>query len=215
MIDREASRETRVTRATRIVAMLLALGPLAALQVSAADDGGEPVGPSFGEFGALGSSGSGLARGVGGVLTEDGVAAYFEALEFVLGQLGQPMQIDAQSRAAFTQRLASGFAQLPPETQQALANARQTWTQYADAWTSIGVEEKQAFAYDVLALAYGEQAAAEALGLNSGGGADYSGYEGMPDTSGDYEGSDCWAAAGCSFDEGTGSYSYDDYGSEP
>jgi hypothetical protein len=212
MSDDGTDRESSVARIAGAFALLLALGSLAPLAASAASFGSAP---GLGGLAGQTRNGHDLAQGVGGVLTEDGVAAYFEALEFVLGQLGQPMQIDAQSRAAFTQRLASSFAQLPPATQQALANARQTWTQYANAWTSIGIEEKQAFAFDVLALAYGEQAAAQALGLDSGGGADYSGYEGMPDMSGDYEGSDCWAAAGCSFDEGTGSYSYEDFGSEP
>lgn len=159
-------------------------------------------------------AGAELARGIGGVLTEDAVAAYLEALEFVLGQLGQPTRFDQATRATFMQRLAQGFPMLPADTQQALAGARALWSQYRSAWNAIGANDQRAFAYDVLALAYGDEAASRALGTSPSHSASGE-HAGLPDVDGGYAGDDCWAAAGCSYDSGTGDYSYEDFGSYP
>lgn len=178
---------------------------------------GSPAQPAFGAPG----SGAGLsvqggqviAQGMGGALTTDAVTAYFEALEFVHGQLGQPAQFNAQVRQQFTQTLAANFATLPAETQQTLAQARSLWTQYAQSWGALPMGDKQEFAYFVLAVAYGEQAAADALGVRpggggAGGGGGGSSYGGV-DINQSYPGSDCWASAGCSYDGGTSTYTYE------
>jgi len=179
---------------------------------------GTPAQPAFGTPGAApgmaAQGGQVIAQGPGGALTTDAVAAYFEALEFVHGQLGQPAQFDAATRQQFTQALASNFAALPPDTQQTLAQARPLWTQYAQSWAALPMPEKQEFAYFVLAIAYGEQTAAQALGVQPGGGGGSSsggGSYGGVDINQGYPGSDCWASAGCSYDSGTGSYSYETY----
>ena len=179
---------------------------------------GAPAQPAFGTpGGAPGMSAQGgqvIAQGAGGALTTDAVAAYFEALEFVHGQLGQPAQFDAAARQQFTQALVANFAALPPDTQQTLAQARPLWTQYAQSWAMLPMPEKQEFAYFVLALAYGEQTAAQALGVQPGGGGGGSsggGSYGGIDINQGYPGSDCWASAGCSYDSGSGSYSYETY----
>ena len=176
--------------------------------------GGQPAfgSPAQPAMGAPAAGGQVLAQGMGGALTTDAVAAYFEALEFVHGQLGQPMQFDAQVRQQFTQTLATNFATLPAETQQTLAQARPLWTQYAQSWAMLPMGEKQEFAYFVLAVAYGEQAAAQALGVRpggGGGGGSGGGSYGGIDMNQSYPGSDCWASAGCSYDGGTNTYNYE------
>lgn len=107
-----------------------------------------------------------VAQGMGGTLTHDAMDAYIEALEFCLTQVGSPTSFSAQDRQAITQQFASGFSGLPVDTQQALVAARNTWNQYQAAWTGLSLNDKKEFAYSVLALAYGDQAAAQALGMN-------------------------------------------------
>ena len=178
---------------------------------------GTPAQPAIGTPGSAPGmapqGGQVIAQGMGGALTTDAVAAYFEALEFVHGQLGQPMQFDAEVRQQFTQTLVANFAALPPDTQQTLAQARQLWTQYAQSWAMLPMTEKQDFAYFVLAVAYGEQTAAQALGVQQGGGSSSGGgsYGGDVYIDPNYPGSDCWASAGCSYDSGSGSYNYETY----
>ena len=93
-----------------------------------------------------------------------------------------------------------------------------SWTRYHSEWATLPFESKQEFAYHVLAIAYGEQAAAQALGLNAGGGAAQPGAGGgaapsVDDMIGNVPGTtDCWASAGCSgYDPGSGTYTYESY----
>ncbi len=159
-----------------------------------------------------------LAEGPGGTFTRDAAHAYVEALEFVLAEVGQPATFDAYQRAQIHEALAAGFADLPPEAQTDLANARPLWTRYHSEWATLPFESKQEFAYHVLAIAYGEQAAAQALGLNAGGGTAQPGAGGgaapsVDDMIGNVPGTtDCWASAGCSgYDPGSGTYTYESY----
>jgi hypothetical protein len=100
-----------------------------------------------------------LSKGVGGVFTQSAAIAYIEALEFCLAQVGNPTKFDPASRQQIIQNLSKNFPLLPAQVQQSLANARQIWTQYQQTWNSIGMEEKKAFAYDVLSMGYGEAVA--------------------------------------------------------
>jgi hypothetical protein len=122
-----------------------------------------------------------LAQSPYGNLTTDGVNAYIEALAFCQEQLGQPTQFTEAQKQQITQVLATSFPSMPPESQQGLANARMTWTQYRNNWQMLTLDQKKAFAYDVLALAYGDQAAAQALGMNQGSG--YAGSGGSSSSS--------------------------------
>jgi hypothetical protein len=156
-----------------------------------------------------------LALGAGGALTRDAADAYIEALEFILGEVGQPATFEAGERAQIHGAIAAGFADLPTEVQVDLANARPLWTQYRSAWATLSPQEKQEFAYYILALAYGEQVAAQALGL-PGGEAEGSGSDdyrpSVDDLLGTVPGTtDCWGSAGCTgYDPGTGTYTYED-----
>ena len=95
-----------------------------------------------------------------------------------------------------------------------LANARPLWTQYRSQWGTLPLQAKQEFAYYVLALAYGEQAAGQALGLNTGdAGGSGGGYNpSVDDMLGNVPGTtDCWGSAGCTgYDAGTGTYTFDE-----
>lgn len=109
-----------------------------------------------------------IAKGYAGSLTVDAFDAYYEALVFCLGEIGQPSDFSDARKQQMLQLMVSGFPTFPAETQQALANARISWTQYHAAWPTLSIDQKKAFAFDVLSLAYGDAAAAQALGLNTG-----------------------------------------------
>ncbi|MFC1772455.1 hypothetical protein ACFL3A_03775 [Pseudomonadota bacterium] len=108
-----------------------------------------------------------IAKGNAGSLTVDAFDAYYEALVFCLGEIGQPTHFSDAQKQQMQQVMVTGFLALPAETQQALANARTTWTQYRTAWPILNIDQKKAFAFDVLSLAYGDAAASQALGLNT------------------------------------------------
>lgn len=157
-----------------------------------------------------------LAAGAGGPFTRDAAEAYVEALEFTLGEIGQPTAFDAGKRAQIQEALAAGFSGLPVEVQVDLANARPLWTEYHAAWPTLPLQAKQEFAYYILTLAYGEQAAAQALGLNvgdAGGGGGGGDNPSVDDLMGSVPGTtDCWGSAGCTgYDAGSGTYTFESY----
>lgn len=92
--------------------------------------------------------------------------AYLEAIEFCLEQIGSPIVFDEAAREAMQAQFARAYPGLPLEIQYKLANARVVWTEYHTAWNYLGIDEQKAFAYDVLGLAFGGEAAAEALGYS-------------------------------------------------
>jgi hypothetical protein len=118
-----------------------------------------------------------LAQGTGGVLTSDAADAYVDALEFIHDQMGQPRQFRGADRQAVMDNLAASFNGYPQETQRDLSNARALLKEYQASWNYLGADEQKAFAYSVLAIAYGEESASQALGYqnntNSGGGSSY------------------------------------------
>jgi hypothetical protein len=115
------------------------------------------------------SSGSGiLARGSGGQLTNTAAHAYVDALTFVLAEMGQPRAFSQQERQIIVDNLATHYALFSFDTQQDLASAKEIFAEYRMSWNYLGMEEQKEFAYAVLSVAYGEQAAAQALGMNSG-----------------------------------------------
>lgn len=107
-----------------------------------------------------------IVSGASGQLTQKGFNAYMQALEFCLTQVGNPVQFDTNQRIQFRQQMIQAFPSLPAEAQQNLAQAEQLWNQYRQSWETLPVDSKKQFAYDVLSLAYGEQAAAQALDIN-------------------------------------------------
>lgn len=152
-----------------------------------------------------------LAEGAGGDLTRGGADAFVDALQFTLEQLGRPADFDDPSRAQIRDALADHFGGFPPAVQADLANARAIVDHYLQAWPMLGGEERRDFAYTVLAIAFGEQAAADALGMGQGGSSGGSGASGLPDVDAPVPGSDCWAAAGCAdYDAGTGTYTFEE-----
>jgi hypothetical protein len=155
-----------------------------------------------------------LAQEAGGAFTRDAADAYIEALQFTLTEIGQPATFDAGQREQIHGALAAGFADLPAEVQVDLANVRLLWTQYRSTWGTLAPQARQEFAYYILALAYGEQVAAEALGLSAGqaGESGGGGYKlSVDDLLGSVPGTtDCWGSAGCTgYDPGTGTYTFE------
>lgn len=110
-----------------------------------------------------------IARGQGGALTEGGFDAYVEALEFCLREIGNPTRLDTATRARLRQNMIDAYPGMPAEMQRNLANSEAIWTQYRQSWPTLSLDEKKEFAFGVLALAYGEAAAAQALGVQPGG----------------------------------------------
>lgn len=117
-----------------------------------------------------------VAQGAYGTMSLDAFNAYMEALTFCMQQIGQPTQYTAAQREQMKMAFKQGFAALDPETQQQLGDARNIWTQYQNGWNTLSMDQKKEFAFGVLMLAYGEQAAAQALGLNQSGGGTVPGY---------------------------------------
>lgn len=150
-----------------------------------------------------------LAQGAGGALTQDAVAAYLEALEFCLGQVGAPQQFGQQQKGEMTRLLAQGFAALPLDVQQGLAAARGTWEQYRQAWPSLSLEQKREFAYEVLAIAYGEEAAAQSVGYGGGSASSAGGSGGGDFVPQPTLGEDYYRSYEGGIPMGDGSYSYD------
>ncbi|MGB5707484.1 MAG: hypothetical protein WBM41_11675 [Arenicellales bacterium] len=152
-----------------------------------------------------------IASGNAAQLTQDAFEAYFEALQFCLDQIGTKSSYGDEEKQQIQGLMISAFPTLPPETQQALATARETWQQYQAAWPVLGMDQKKAFAFDVLGLAYGEAAAAEALGIpygsaSSNGSA--SGYYPGPEVTEEYS-----KAYSGGIDQGDGTYEFETYNS--
>jgi hypothetical protein len=161
------------------------------------------------------TDGTVLAQGAGGTFTRDAADAYIEALEFTLAEIGQPTTFEPGERGQIHEALAAGFADLPVEAQIDLANARPLWTQFRSEWSTLPLQAKQEFAYYILTLAYGEQAAGQALGLSAGDaeeGASDTYRPSVDDMIGNVPGTtDCWGSAGCTgYDAGTGTYTFED-----
>lgn len=110
-----------------------------------------------------------LAYGPGGTFTRDAAEAFVEALEFTLAELGEPTNFGPDLRAEVHQALAAGFGGLPLDDQIALAEFRNVWTLTRQGWATLPLENKRQFAWAVLALAFGEEAADRAVGSAGGG----------------------------------------------
>ena len=157
-----------------------------------------------------------IARGLGGELTVDAVNAYIEALEFSLAQVGQPTRFDPNMRIQIAQGLIQMFPMASMEIQANLVQARAIWMQHAQSWNGLAFQQKQEFVYEVLSVYLGEQVAANAVSLNTGGaqqGAAAGGNAYTPnDVVPNYSGEGCWAAAGCvEHNADDDSYTYEEY----
>ena len=153
-----------------------------------------------------------ISRGTTEVLTADAFEAYYESLVFCLTEIGEPASFSAAQKQQMQQTFITAFPTLPTDTQLALANARATWSQYQQAWPILNLDQKKAFAFDVLSLAYGDAAAAKALGLKnaaaSSGGGSSGGYTGGVPMTEDYS-----KAYGGGIDAGDGTYEFESYDS--
>lgn len=119
-----------------------------------------------------------VAQGAGVALTQDNAQAYFEAVDFCLLQIGEA-PLDAQTKQTLFQNLLSQYPVLDIETQVALANARQTFSQYQAQWAFLDLRTKQEFGASVLGLIYGPETAARAVGLPVGGGSSGGSFGGV------------------------------------
>ncbi len=98
--------------------------------------------------------------------SQDNNLAFLEAIEFCLDQLGSPVRFDGQTRKTMLEKTRQAFPALPLEIQFRLAHAREILTIYQATWDVIDIDEKKAFAFDILSLAFGEAAAKQALGIS-------------------------------------------------
>ena len=110
-----------------------------------------------------------IAQGHSNVLTHSAAEAYVSALEFILIEVGIPTNFDAETRQSFVAGLAQSYAYLPLQLQSELSFMQQIWATYLENWSSLELPQKQSFAYAVLSLAYGDAAAAQAVGYPQGG----------------------------------------------
>lgn len=166
-----------------------------------------------------------LATGAYGTLTEDGAAAFIEALEFVLAQLGYAYEFSAAERSDATQAIASYFPTAEPLDQQVLADARNIWERVKVNWPVASESDRREFALGVLVLAFGEETVAAWVNQAGGGGGQALGsgsctsFEDCTSSFVDegtwtdtFNAQGCWAAAGCNgYDSSTGSFDYGEY----
>lgn len=110
-------------------------------------------------------------------LSEDALNAYLESLQFCLVQIGEMAAYTPELEARLRQNIRQNFAYLPQETQLNLINARSIWSQYQSQWAFLNIDQKKEFGFAVLGLAFGEQAAAQALGLGQGGSSSFNGVD--------------------------------------
>jgi hypothetical protein len=166
-----------------------------------------------------------LAVGAHAQLTEDAAAAFLEALEFVLAQIGAPYVFPDAERRAAVDELARTFPLADREEQLVLADARFIWERVRANWASATLDDQREFALGVLALAFGEETVAAWVGAagthgGGGGGDGGAGCATFEDCAGAYVDGQtwsdtfntqgCWAAAGCSsYDTSTGTFEYD------
>ena len=157
-----------------------------------------------------------FATGPYGQLTADAAYAFIEALKFVLSELGETQALAGIDDEQIVEALAAGFPALDPESQMSLANARQIWEQTRQSWPYADLATKQEFAYAVLTIAYGEQAASSALGMGGGQGGQGAGGGpiGMPSPDPALQeqtnnATSCWAAAGCADYDPAGGFTYE------
>lgn len=103
------------------------------------------------------------------VLTDDALNAYLESLRFCLVQIGEGAAYTPELEVQVKHNIHQNFAILPKDVQMDLINARSIWQQYQAQWAWLGINQKKEFGLAVLGLAFGEQAAADALGLSRTG----------------------------------------------
>lgn len=168
-----------------------------------------------------------LATGRYATLTQDNAAAFVEALEFVLAQVGYAYQFDDSDRLAAYEALAVNFPAAEQIDQVVMAEARTIWERVKANWSVASLEDQREFALGVLILAFGEETVAAWVGPQGaagdgqalGGGGQCATFEDCAGSfvdeqtwSNTFNAQGCWAAAGCSsFDPSTSSFSYDDY----
>ncbi len=113
--------------------------------------------------GAMGG-GTVLASANGHSLTRDNAEAFVDALQFALGEIGRPKTFSQSEREQLIQGLAQNFATQPAEAQREVVKARETWTATRANWPTTSAADRQAFVDGVLAIAVGEQSAAQLTG---------------------------------------------------
>lgn len=130
--------------------------------------------------------------------TRDAGVAYLEALTFCLNQIGSPITFDEPARQMILNEITRQFPTLPLADQLKLSTARTTWNQYQASWSYLSMEQKTAFAYDVFTLAFGAEAASQALGLSLAGRSGGSSAQSYDDAKDDFCTSpDVLAMGGC------------------
>lgn len=99
------------------------------------------------------------------VLSEDSLNAYLESLRFCLVQIGEVSVYTPELELQLRRNIRQNFRYFPQDVQANLINARQIWQQYQNQWAFLDLAQKKEFGFAVLGLAFGEQAAADALGM--------------------------------------------------
>jgi hypothetical protein len=110
-----------------------------------------------------------LAEVDGLQLTRADADAYVDALVFCQAEAGQDPARLAADRAVVRDHLAQSFPGLPEAAQIDLADMTGIWDRARGGWGALGPMERNAFAYGVLALAFGEDEATKILRWNPQG----------------------------------------------
>lgn len=162
-----------------------------------------------------------VATGQFGTLTQDNAAAFIEALEFVLAQIGYAYTFTDAERSQALQAIAQNYPQLTQVEQVTLAQARYIWERVKVNWATTSAADQREFAVGVLVLAFGEETVAQWAGSGGagGGGGSCTTFEDCTGSlldgqswSDTFNAQSCWVAAGCtSYDTSGGTFEYEGY----
>lgn len=130
-----------------------------------------PTGAAAGATATATASTAVLATANGLSLTRDDAEAFIDAFQFSLEQIGRPKTFTAAEREELIKGLAQNFPKQPAAAQQAVVKARATWTATKAAWATTDPLEQQSFVDGVLAIAVGEDGAAQLTGRGGTGAA--------------------------------------------
>ena len=162
-----------------------------------------------------------LATGTYGNLTQDNAAAFIEALEFVLAEIGYAYTFTDAERAEALRAIAGNYPTMAQMDQVVLSQAREIWQRVQANWAHTAQSDQREFALGVLILAFGEQTVNAWVGQGGGGqgGGSCTTFEDCTSNLVDEQtwtdttnAQGCWAAAGCGgYDPSTNTFDYGSY----
>lgn len=141
--------------------------------------------------------------------------AFAEALVFSLQQVGRPdlaQKIELEAAIALLEKT---YPSASAEVRSLLDTASDRWAEVRSGWSTMSLEDRREVVSIVLTIGLGEPTARQLVGSTAPArrGAQRGAAPSVGDINVPYEGSDCWASAGCTgHDASSGEYTYEPSG---